>query len=111
LIESLIISLSDVKQEWLADDSAVNGKVESLYNSYKHLNLEGNKIWFSCQWVEKLAKSEIYRKECKEKVSVWRDEIETLANIAEWQPHAAIHHILRGIQIKVDILRAHNRVF
>ena len=46
LIESLRLSLSDVKHGWLADDSAVNGKVESLYNWYKHLNLEGNKFGF-----------------------------------------------------------------
>jgi hypothetical protein len=46
LIESLRLSLSDVKQGWSADDPAVNGKVESLYNWYKHLNLEGKKFGF-----------------------------------------------------------------
>ena len=43
---------------------------------------------------------------CKEIVSVWREEFETLAKIAKW--YSSIHRIHKGIQIKVHILHANN---
>jgi hypothetical protein len=81
LIESLIISLSDVKQEWLADDSAVNGKVESLYNWYKHLNLEGKKFGFLVNGSKSWQKVKSQEKNVKKKSRFGKTKLKPLLKL------------------------------
>ena len=44
MITSLRASIPQVKQVWLADDSAGGGSIESLYQLYKSLCEEGRKF-------------------------------------------------------------------
>ena len=44
MITSLSASIPQVKQVWLADDSASGGSIESLYQGYKSLCEEGRKF-------------------------------------------------------------------
>lgn len=46
MIQSLSLSIPDVKQVWLADDSAGGGRIKSLYLWYKHLGIEGKKYGY-----------------------------------------------------------------
>ena len=46
IIQSLRLATPDVKQVWLADDSAGGGKINSLYSWYKHLSLLGKKYGY-----------------------------------------------------------------
>ena len=49
-ISSLRASILQVKQVWLADDSAGGGSIESLYQWYESLCEEGRKIRLYRQW-------------------------------------------------------------
>ena len=46
MITSLRASIPQVKQVWLADDSAGGGSIESLYQWYKSLCEEGRKFGY-----------------------------------------------------------------
>ena len=130
LIQSLSISIPNVKQVWLADDSAGAGRIKSLYLWYKHLNTEGKKYGYLVNGMKSwlIVKSQALADEaqrifgnevnitvdgkrhlgdvigskeykdqyCKEKVSTWRQEIETLSEIATNQPHAAYIALTKG---------------
>ena len=41
MIQSLTVRVPEVKQVWLADDSAGRGRIEDLYRWYKYLCEEG----------------------------------------------------------------------
>jgi hypothetical protein len=43
IIQSLRLNIPEVKQVWLADDSAGGGRLVQLYNWYKYLEGEGKK--------------------------------------------------------------------
>ena len=64
----------EVKQEWLADDSAGGGKLVPLYDWYKRLTLEGTKYGYfvngSKSWL--IVKSELLAEEAKK---VFGDEV------------------------------------
>lgn len=134
MIQGLRASSPDVKQVWLADDSAGGGRIEPLYNWYKHLSQEGRKYGYlvngSKSWL--IVKSGLLAEEaervfgdevnittegqrhlgavigsqefkdqyCREKVRVWKGEIETLSEIAKSQPHAAYIAFTKGYKSK-----------
>ena len=67
MIQSLRIQTPEVKQVWLADDSAGGGKLVPLYDWYKQLTLEGTKYGYfvngSKSWL--IVKSELLAEEAK----------------------------------------------
>ena len=46
MIQSLRLNIPDVKQVWLADDSAGGGRLINLYSWFKHLEEEGKKFGY-----------------------------------------------------------------
>ena len=46
MIQSLSLNIPEVKQVWLADDSAGGGRLVNLYSWYKYLEEEGNKFGY-----------------------------------------------------------------
>ena len=46
MIQSLKLHVPEVKQVWLADDSAGGGRIEDLYRWYKYLYEEGKKYGY-----------------------------------------------------------------
>ena len=46
MIQSLKLNIPEIKQVWLADDSAGGGRLAYLYNWYKYLELEGKKYGY-----------------------------------------------------------------
>ena len=46
MIQSLRLNVPEVKQVWLADDSAGGGRLINLYSWYKHLEEEGKKFGY-----------------------------------------------------------------
>ena len=74
MIQSLRTSTPDVKQVWLADDSAGGGQIVPLYNWYSHLNQEGKKYGYlvngSKSWL--IDKSDVLADEAKR---VFGDEV------------------------------------
>ena len=74
MIQSLRTSTPDVKQVWLADDSAGGGQIVPLYNWYSHLNQEGKKygclVNGSKSWL--IVKSDVLADEAKR---VFGDEV------------------------------------
>ena len=130
VIQSLRLHVPEVKQVWLADDSAGGGRTEDLYRWYKYLCEEGKKYGYlvngSKSWLivksqeladeaERVFGDEVnittegkrhlgykeYKDQyCAEKVQVWKGEISTLAEIAKSQPHAAYIVFTKGYKSK-----------
>ena len=133
MIQTFRMVVPNVKQAWLADDSAGCGTIANLYELYKHLSSEGRKYGYLLngqksrlivksrlaievntvfgnevniiaegkRHLEAVLGSQPYKYQyCKEKVTKWKAEIETLSEIAKNEPQAAYIALTKGYKSK-----------
>ena len=117
MISSLRASIPQVKQVWLADDSAGGESTKSLYQWYKTLCEEGKqfayivngaKTWLIVNITLEgrrhlgavIGSKEFKNQYCQEKVDKWLREMESLTEITKSQPHAAYVAFTKGFKSK-----------
>jgi predicted secreted protein len=127
MIQSLRLNIPEVKQAWLADDSAGRGRLVQLHNWYKCLEGEGKKYGYLINgqkcWLivksQELTEEEVnittegkrhlaavigsieYKHQyCRDKVQEWRRDITSLAEIAKSQPHAVYIALTKAYKSK-----------
>ena len=75
MISSLTASIPQVKQVWLADDSAGGGSIESFYQCRESLSEEGRKFGYIVKGAKKLVNRQVKNSELAESAKkVFGDE-------------------------------------